>query len=106
MFYIFRYFLFKLCTFSFDFFHFKLVFCIQIYKFFYFFHGILLTENLITREKKCLEKMLKKKTLKTIRKDSNKMTLKIYNTLHREKQEFKPMEEKNVRMYICGPNKI
>ena len=34
------------------------------------------------------------------------MTLKIHNTLHREKQEFKPIEEKNVRMYICGPNKI
>ena len=28
--------------------------------------------------------------------------LKIYNTLKREKQEFKPIEDKRVRMYVCG----
>ncbi len=29
--------------------------------------------------------------------------LKIYNTLSREKEEFKPLDEKNVRIYSCGP---
>ena len=31
------------------------------------------------------------------------MTLVVYNTLGREKQEFKPAEGNNVRMYVCGP---
>ena len=31
------------------------------------------------------------------------MALKIYNTLTREKSEFKPIEEGHVRMYVCGP---
>ena len=31
------------------------------------------------------------------------MTLKIYNTLTREKSEFSPLEEGKVRMYVCGP---
>lgn len=31
------------------------------------------------------------------------MTLKIYNTLHRAKEEFQPIEEGKVRMYVCGP---
>ena len=31
------------------------------------------------------------------------MTMKIYNTLTREKEEFKPIDEKEVRMYSCGP---
>jgi cysteinyl-tRNA synthetase len=31
------------------------------------------------------------------------MTLRIYNTLTRTKEEFKPLDEKNVRMYVCGP---
>ena len=31
------------------------------------------------------------------------MGLKIYNTLTREKEEFKPLNEKNVRIYSCGP---
>jgi len=31
------------------------------------------------------------------------MTLTIYNTLAREKQAFKPIDPKNVRMYVCGP---
>lgn len=31
------------------------------------------------------------------------MTLKLYNTLTREKAEFKPIDAKNVRMYVCGP---
>ncbi len=29
--------------------------------------------------------------------------LKIYNTLTREKEEFKPLEENEVRIYTCGP---
>ena len=31
------------------------------------------------------------------------MSLKIYNTLHRKKELFKPIEDGKVRMYICGP---
>ncbi|HEX2604014.1 MAG TPA: class I tRNA ligase family protein, partial [Oxalicibacterium sp.] len=30
------------------------------------------------------------------------MTLKIYNTLAREKQPFMPIEPGKVRMYVCG----
>jgi cysteinyl-tRNA synthetase len=30
-------------------------------------------------------------------------TLKIYNTLTRTKEPFKPLDERNVRMYVCGP---
>jgi cysteinyl-tRNA synthetase len=29
--------------------------------------------------------------------------MKIYNTLTRKKEEFVPIEEKKVRMYVCGP---
>lgn len=29
--------------------------------------------------------------------------MKIYNTYTREKEDFKPIEEKKVRMYVCGP---
>lgn len=31
------------------------------------------------------------------------MSIKIYNTLTREKEEFKTIEEGKVRMYVCGP---
>lgn len=31
------------------------------------------------------------------------MSLKIYNTFTRKKDEFKPLEEGNVKMYVCGP---
>lgn len=31
------------------------------------------------------------------------MSLKIYNTLTRKKEEFKPIDEKEVRIYSCGP---
>ena len=31
------------------------------------------------------------------------MTLKIYNTLTRSEEDFKPLDAKNVRMYVCGP---
>ena len=31
------------------------------------------------------------------------MTLRIYNTLTRTKEEFKPLDPANVRMYVCGP---
>ena len=31
------------------------------------------------------------------------MSLTIYNTAAREKQLFKPIDPKNVRMYVCGP---
>lgn len=30
-------------------------------------------------------------------------TIYLHNTLVRQKQEFKPIDEKNVRMYVCGP---
>jgi cysteinyl-tRNA synthetase len=30
-------------------------------------------------------------------------TLKLHNTLTREKSEFKPIDANNVRMYVCGP---
>ncbi len=29
--------------------------------------------------------------------------MKIFNTLTRRKEEFKPIEEKKIRMYVCGP---
>ncbi len=31
------------------------------------------------------------------------MTLKLYNTLTRQKQVFTPIDKNNVRMYVCGP---
>ncbi len=31
------------------------------------------------------------------------MTLRLYNTLTRQKAEFKPIDASNVRMYVCGP---
>ncbi len=31
------------------------------------------------------------------------MTVKIYNTLSRKKEEFVPLEENKVKMYVCGP---
>ena len=31
------------------------------------------------------------------------MTIYLSNTLTRKKEEFKPLDEKNVRMYVCGP---
>ena len=31
------------------------------------------------------------------------MALKLYNTLSRTKEEFRPLDAKNVRMYVCGP---
>ncbi|TVY06596.1 cysteine--tRNA ligase [Paenibacillus cremeus] len=31
------------------------------------------------------------------------MTLKIYNTMSRTKEEFKPLEPGKVKMYVCGP---
>lgn len=30
-------------------------------------------------------------------------TISLYNTLHRRKEEFKPITADNVRMYVCGP---
>ena len=29
--------------------------------------------------------------------------MKIYNTLTRKKEDFKPLDEKEVKMYSCGP---
>ena len=29
--------------------------------------------------------------------------MKLYNTLTRQKEEFVPMEEGKVKMYVCGP---
>ena len=34
------------------------------------------------------------------------MALKLYNTLTRKKEAFKPIKDKIVGMYTCGPNKI
>src|SRR5689334_15883829 len=31
------------------------------------------------------------------------MTLRLYNTLSRTKEDFVPLDEKNVRLYVCGP---
>ena len=31
------------------------------------------------------------------------MTLRLYNTLSRAKEDFVPLDPKNVRMYVCGP---
>ena len=31
------------------------------------------------------------------------MALKLYNTLTRKKDEFRPLDPSNVRMYVCGP---
>ena len=31
------------------------------------------------------------------------MSLKVYNTFSREKEEFIPLHENNVGMYVCGP---
>lgn len=31
------------------------------------------------------------------------MTIKLYNTLTRQKEVFKPLEEGKVKMYVCGP---
>jgi len=31
------------------------------------------------------------------------MTLHLYNTMTRKKEEFKPIDANNVRMYVCGP---
>jgi len=31
------------------------------------------------------------------------MALKVFNTLSRQKEDFKPLEEGYVRMYVCGP---
>ena len=31
------------------------------------------------------------------------MSLQLYNTLTRQKQEFVPLDPDNVRMYVCGP---
>ena len=31
------------------------------------------------------------------------MTLTLYNTLTRRKEPFRPIDAKNVRMYVCGP---
>ncbi|RBP70143.1 cysteinyl-tRNA synthetase [Alkalibaculum bacchi] len=29
--------------------------------------------------------------------------MKLYNTIHQQKEEFKPIEENKVKMYVCGP---
>ena len=31
------------------------------------------------------------------------MSMKIYNTLSKQKEDFVPIEEGKVRMYVCGP---
>lgn len=34
---------------------------------------------------------------------TNQIKLKLYNTLTRKKEDFVPIDEKNVRLYVCGP---
>src|ERR671936_1080860 len=31
------------------------------------------------------------------------MELRLYDTLTRDKEEFRPLDPSNVRMYVCGP---
>src|SRR5215469_8837255 len=31
------------------------------------------------------------------------MPLQLYNSLTRRKEEFRPLDSQNVRMYVCGP---
>ena len=31
------------------------------------------------------------------------ITMKVYNTMTRQKEEFKPLHEGKVNMYVCGP---
>ncbi len=31
------------------------------------------------------------------------MSLRLYNTRTKQKEEFKPIDPTNVRMYVCGP---
>ncbi len=37
------------------------------------------------------------------RKGNGKMSIQIYNTLTRKKEEFIPLEKNKVKMYVCGP---
>jgi len=30
-------------------------------------------------------------------------TLRLYNTLTRQKEDFAPLDPQNVRLYVCGP---
>jgi len=39
----------------------------------------------------------------SIQEPVDKMNLKLYDTLSREKRVFKPIDPANVRMYVCGP---
>ena len=32
--------------------------------------------------------------------------MKLYNTLSKQKEEFTPLEEGKVKMYVCGPKFI
>ena len=34
------------------------------------------------------------------------MSLKLYNTLNRKKEIFKPLKTDQVGIYTCGPNKV
>ena len=34
------------------------------------------------------------------------MVLRITNTLSREKEDFKPIDPNNIRMYVCGPDSL
>ena len=31
------------------------------------------------------------------------MTLRLFNTLTKTKEDFTPLDSRNVRMYVCGP---
>ena len=32
--------------------------------------------------------------------------MKLYNTMSKQKEEFVPLEEGKVKMYVCGSNRI
>jgi len=38
-----------------------------------------------------------------VKRENKKMSLKIYNTLTRKKEEFIPLKKGEVGMYVCGP---
>ena len=35
--------------------------------------------------------------------DDQFRSLRLYNTLSRQKEDFRPIDAGNVRMYVCGP---
>ena len=44
-----------------------------------------------------------RKTAERVRKRKDLRSMKLYNTLTKQKEEFVPLEEGKVKMYVCGP---